>query len=246
MASSRVRYTKNTPESRPTQSQDTGIVLPILPSAPQRETEFDLPSQWSSQSQGMYSSSALPSSQPPSSPLVSEFSPATAGPDPLARLREHLRVSDDSPATGIPQSVAQLLTHWQLGADPRTYDWDATERALRPQDATDGTSQEQREKERRRKERREKRQKREDELMRAKTVTQPSFPRSSPGPMFGDVPSSSQAPSQMPSQVLHSGHVFGGPGGFGSMIPQSQVEPGRFGGRPEKKKKKGKGRISGF
>jgi RNA polymerase I-specific transcription initiation factor RRN6 len=249
LASFRVRQVNDAPDLRPAPSHDDGILLPTL----QEEPELGSASQWSSQSQ-MTAAFSMPSSQPPSSPPVSGFFSARTVADPLTRLRGHLHISDDAP-TNISPSVTQLLAHWQLGADPHVYDWDATERAVRP-DVVDDISQEQREKERKRKERREKRQKREDELMRAKTVIQPSLSRSSPGPMFGDMPSSSQVPSQLPSQMSsqmpHLGHVsggsggFGSPGGFGSMMPQSQVESGGFGGRPDKKKKKGKGRISGF
>jgi RNA polymerase I-specific transcription initiation factor RRN6 len=158
--------------------------------------------------------------------------------------------------TIIPPNVSKLLSHWQPGIDPSTYDWEATERVLQTE-TPDETSQELREKERKKKERREKRQRREDELLRAKSQTssqsifaQPAFPRSSPGPMFGGMASSSQAPipmsSQQPSQSQSQGGVSGGFGGVYSVVPQSQVEPGRFGGRPDKKKKKGKSRVSGF
>ena len=142
-------------------------------------------------------------------------------------------------------NVIQVATHWQLGADPRTYDWTATERALQPEDL-DEESQQQREKERKRKQRREKRQQREDELMKAKAFNQPTlFPRSSPGPILGGMDSSSQMPTQMSSQVPVSENGFRGPGGRDILGPQSQVEPGKFGGRLDKKKKK-KGRVSGF
>jgi RNA polymerase I-specific transcription initiation factor RRN6 len=50
----------------------------------------------------------------------------------------------------------------------------------------------------------------------------------------------------MSSQVQGHGSPFVGFGGGINMMPQSQVEPGRFGGRPDKKKKKGKSRVSGF
>jgi RNA polymerase I-specific transcription initiation factor RRN6 len=245
LASSRMSNANDSSHLQSVPNQQNGVALPALPSAPQDETGLPPTSQWSSQLPVMPSASVLPSSQPPSSPFISEFSASNAALDPLARLRKHLSVRDDAD-TVIPKNIAQFLSHWQLGVNPRDYDWEATERAARPPDAGDETSQAEREKERRRKERREKRQRREDELMRAKTVTQPSFPRSSPGPTLGDVPSSSQVASQMPSQAPHPSHVFGGHGGFGSMVPLSQVEPGRFGGRPDKKKKKGKGRISGF
>lgn len=104
----------------------------------------------------------------------------------------------------------------------------------------DEASQKERKKERKRRERREKRQQREDELMRPAAVSQPiTFSRSSPGPMLGGMGGS----SQMPSHSQGESQLSTQNGGF--MIPQSQVEQGRFGGRPEKKKRK-KGRISGF
>lgn len=226
------------------------LSLPILPSKPAELLPSTLPT-------------PPQSSVPPSSPLFPETRPSPAT-DPLSRLRQYLSINDDTPTTptALPPSVSELLSHWQPGSDPSMYDWEATERALRP-DTLDEEDQELRERERKRRERREKRQKREDELIRAKSQTssqpiyaQPLLPRSSPGPSFGgmaassqvSVPTSSQMPSHIHSQGINLGG-FGGFGGFGganSMVPQSQVAPGRFGGRPDKKKKKGKSRVSGF
>lgn len=231
-------------EDQPVVGSDASMSLPILPSKSADVLSPSLPT-------------PPQSSVPPSSPLVSEYlQPPTS--DPLSRLRKYLAVDDGSSmtTTTLPPSVSELLSHWQPGTDPSTYDWEATENTLRP-DAPDDESQELREKERKRKERREKRQRREDELMRAKSqiasqsaFLQPAIPRSSPGPTFGGMAASSQAhvptSSQTTSQVQHQGVSFGGFGGVHGMVPQSQVEPGRFGGRPDKKKKKGKSRVSGF
>lgn len=234
-------------EEQPATSSSDPVSLPVLSSKPMDSLPSSLPT-------------PPQSSVPPSSPLFPEAArPRTS--DPLSRLRKHLTINDDSALTPtvLPPSVTELLSHWQPGTDPSTYNWEATERAIRP-DAPDEESQELRERERKKKERRDKRQRRQDELLRAKTQTstqpmfsQPVFPRSSPGPMLGGMAASSQVPvptsSQMPNQVLSLGGGFGGFGGFGganSMMPQSQVEPGRFGGRPDKKKKKGKSRVSGF
>jgi RNA polymerase I-specific transcription initiation factor RRN6 len=227
-------------------SQDSGVVLPILPSKP-REGTFDNPSSWSfSQPLPTPPYSSIPSSSfPTSSPPAPTSAPATPS-DPLARLGRHLRRREapHDPAN-LVQNVVQLLGHWQPGADPHTYDWSAIERALQPEDL-DEESQQQREKERKKKERREKRQQRENELMRAKAFSQPTlYPRSSPGPMLGGMESSSQMPTQKSSQVPVSEGGFKGPGGRDILGPQSQVEPGKFGGRLDKKKKK-KGRVSGF
>lgn len=226
------------------------VSLPILPSKPAEVLPSTLPT-------------PPQSSVPPSSPLFPATGTLPAA-DPLSRLRRYLSINNDTPTTPktLPPSVSELLSHWHPGSDPGKYDWEATERALRPE-TLDAEDQETRERARKRREKREKRQKREDELIRAKSqtssqamFTQPMVPRSSPGPSFGGMaassqapfPTSSQGPSHVYSQRVNSG-AFGGFGGFAganSMLPQSQVEPGRFGGRPDKKKKKGKNRVSGF
>ncbi|KAJ4334324.1 hypothetical protein N0V87_006976 [Didymella glomerata] len=248
-------------------SQDTGVSPPIAAQSVLHVPGIEQPSitnlydtileDWIAP---LPTETPVPSSVPPSSPLFPEpLKPSTG--DLLSRLRKHLKVEDDPSRTQIvlPPSVSELLSHWQPGTDPSTYDWEATERAIRP-DADDEETQKQREEERKKKERRERRQRREDERLRAKiqassqsAFTQPAFPRSSPGPSFGGMAASSQVPvptsSQIPSHVHSQGAAFGGFGGFGgmnSMVPQSQVEPGKFGGRPDKKKKKGKSRVSGF
>ncbi|KAF3003442.1 hypothetical protein E8E13_002218 [Curvularia kusanoi] len=220
------------------------VSLPILPSKPADVLPSTLPT-------------PPQSSVPPSSPLFPELR-LLPSIDPLSRLRKYLTIDENAPMTPnvLAPSVSDLLSHWQPGADPSSYDWEATERALQPE-AADEESQELLERERKRKEKREKRQRRENELLRAKTHTsglpmysQPAFPRSSPGPTFGGMAASSQVPipasSQLSSQVHSHGGFAGGFGGMTSMLPQSQVEPGKFGGRPDKKKKKGKSRVSGF
>ncbi|CAO2654746.1 Nn.00g114790.m01.CDS01 [Neocucurbitaria sp. VM-36] len=223
--------------------QESSISLPVLPSKPMEGNNTNTPHWQSSQPLPTPPHSSIPSSfQPGSSPPPSPFEPLTAS-GPLIRLSKHLKITDSSlTPTIIPSSVTELLTHWQPGTDPRMYDWDATERALRPEDL-DAPAQEQREKARKKKERKERKQQREDELMKARAGSQPMvFSRSSPGPTFG---SSSQVPIQSSSQVPLSISGFKGPGGLDILAPMSQVEPGRFGGRPDKKKKK-KGRVSGF
>jgi RNA polymerase I-specific transcription initiation factor RRN6 len=224
-------------------SQDSGVALPILPSKP-REGTFDTPSPWSfSQQLPTPPYSSIPSSSFPASLPPAPTYAAPAPPNPISRLSKHFRLRE-TPVTLVP-NVAQVLAHFEHGAHPHTYDWTATERALQSEDL-DEESQQQREKERKRKQRKEKRQQRQDELMRAKAFSRPAvFPRSSPGPMLGGMGSSSQMPTQMSSQVPLSESGFRGPGGRDILGPQSQVEPGKFGGRLDKKKKK-KGRVSGF
>ena len=213
-------------------SQEFVATLPVLPS--QAAALHSSSQLFSSQTLPTPPPSSLPGSSPPITPSTSSI-PS----DPLTRLGMHLRRQEPPQPLNIANSISQLRAHWQTGADPRTYDWVTTERNLQPE-AIDEASQQQRKKERKRRERREKRQQREDERVRSVAMGEPiSFPRSSPGPMLGGMGSSSQVLSHVQNQSqlpIQSG---------GFMIPQSQTERGRFGGRLEKKKKK-KGRISGF
>ncbi|KAH7398253.1 RNA polymerase I-specific transcription initiation factor RRN6-like protein [Pyrenochaeta sp. MPI-SDFR-AT-0127] len=248
LSSSRIWYHGShepLPEWHRVSIQKGHVSLPVLPSKP-IDGVLVTTSQWpSSQQLPTTSQSSVPSSpQAPSPPPPTAASTAIA--DPMARLARYLQIKDSSltPAI-IPPSVNQLLAHWKPGTDPLAYEWDATERALRPEILDEGT-QEQQERERKRKERRQKRQQREDELMRAKTTSQPVvFPKSSPGPMLGGIGNSSQISSQARGPMADQETGFRGPGGLDILVPMSQVEPGRFGGRPDKKKKK-KGRVSGF
>lgn len=257
LASTRLAHKKDELLLQPGSEQENSTILPILPSKLGDGTYVDsdastVPSALLTPPQ----SSVPPSSQPPSSPSVlGHLQPHRR--DPLLRLRKYLSI-DDNPMmpTVISPTVNELLSHWKPGVDPSTYDWEATKQVLRP-DVPDEVSQELREKERRKKEKRDRRQRREDEIMRAKSQTssqpvyvQPAFPRSSPGPTVGGIAASSQVQfsetDQMPSQSQSQGIGVGGFMGGHSMVPQSQIEPGRFGGRPDRKKKKGKSRVSGF
>jgi RNA polymerase I-specific transcription initiation factor RRN6 len=146
----------------------------------------------------------------------------------------------------VPPNISNILTHWKLGADPHEYDWAATERILNEEVTSDDEAgQKDKERLKRKAERLLKRQKRELERERKQAESQPLFGRdiggmrSSPGPALATgIGLSSQTQSQSQSQSQ----------GFGTFdAVQSQLEPGRHGGRPVKKKKvRGKGRISGF
>jgi RNA polymerase I-specific transcription initiation factor RRN6 len=136
--------------------------------------------------------------------------------------------------------------HWVPAADPTTYDWAATTRAVDEEfgitQESEDLSQKEREKLKRKAERLLKRQKRELNLERRNAESQPVLAlRSSPPPIVGLGMSSQTQPARQ-SQADSQGFP---PFGFG--VVQSQVELGRHGGRPAiKKKKKAKGRISGF
>ncbi|KAL1591429.1 hypothetical protein SLS60_012042 [Paraconiothyrium brasiliense] len=154
--------------------------------------------------------------------------------NPLTRLSKNLHITTITPLEVHP-SINQVLSHWQLGDDPSSYDWEASERAFAEEIELmqeEGT-QKRRERARRKKERQAKRQKKEDQLFTGrvesgKVESQPQLLRSSPGPASPAIDSQIPAPSQ------HQ-----------PFLVQSQVEPGRHGGRPMRKKKV-KTRMSGF
>lgn len=255
LASARVRerHIKG-PETVP-DVQEGSQSLPILSSQPIESSQVGTFTQFSSQALTTPPLLVLQaSSQPTSSQLVSRL-PISVSPNavtnPLERLGKHLRFRDDSvEEVPIKPNVNQLLAHWQLGSDPHAYNWEATEHVVYD-DNLDEASQEQKEKERRRKARRERKQQRENELMRSQpssqtfTISKPvPVPRSSPGPIFDPMASSSQVPVRTYSQVPLPGTFSGESGVADAFVAQSQVEPGRFGGRPDKKKKKK--RVGGF
>ncbi|KAF2645875.1 hypothetical protein P280DRAFT_442819 [Massarina eburnea CBS 473.64] len=227
LATTRVRYHDEAlpaNDAHPVPSQDSGIAFPNISSQPifsqagSSQLQFTMP---------VIEEAPLPS------PTISQ-----SVSDPLSRLSKHLRIEKPLPPS-LPPGISQVLTHWQLGTDPSTYSWEATESAYQDElESQDEASQARRKKAQRKKERQEKRQKREDELFKHRTESQPDMPRSSPGPTLGmgGMGSSSQIPSQSQSQS------WGLP--FPGMVMQSQAEPGKHGSRPKAVKKKKNRKIS--
>lgn len=242
LASTRIRMQDTQALDQPYQlrpSQDSGVSLPILPSRP-------APGSPARPSQVLFRQSSLPTlSQLQSSPLPPFSTPSTPM-NPLDHLRTHLNIREEGTVgpTNLSSSVNQVLAHWQPGTDPNAYDWALTEQARYSKNLED-LSQKNTEKARKKKERRAKKQMREDDLMRSQPSSQPfvfrqpaAVIRSSPGPALA---SSSQVPSQPSTQPRFQDTGFQSQAG---VQPQSQIEPGRFGGRLDKKKKKK--RVGGF
>lgn len=226
-----------------------------------------IPGPWekSSQSAPLFSSQpTLFSSQP--NPFSSQREQSTqpsalpTHPNPITRLSQYLQISKLPPKPS--PNISQILMHWTPGADPSSYDWEATTRAIDEELGRDLDEEEiqqnnrEKDKLRRKAERLAKRQKRELEIEKRKVESQP-LPllfgrermglRSSPVPAMGGMGSSqvgmggsSQMGMGSQSQSQSQGFV----GGFGGV--QSQVEPGRHGARAVEKKKKKKKRVGGF
>lgn len=211
-----------------------------------------------------FPSDALRSSPPPSTPTPAPRI-LSAIYDPLARLRRHLDIS--TPAPTVPANISQILMHWTHASDPSIYDYAATTAAI---DTTLGIlpseeaslTQKERGRAKRRAERLAKRQKREseiamrDRLAESQSVSLAVSTRSSPTPATAGRSARGVGESQpvklerdierereMRTSPVNSSQAFT------PARVQSQVEPGRHGGRlfgtPATKKKK-KARVSGF
>lgn len=241
LASSRIRVTEPPPpaeaiESQAGTSQDWTMSLPVHPGKG-RAQNFSIPSSSIPSSSIPYLPSSpprphttLPTPEPtPSLASGTTFTSSFSSPNaqthnPIARLTKHLTITN--PPITTPPSVNQVLLHWQLGADPNTYDWEATTRSVHESlHIDDEASATRRAKLQRKAERHLKRQRRETAIMQRKVESQPVIVRetglrSSPGPRTAGFGGSSQTQSQSQSQ------------GFGlGFVVASQVERGTHGGR---------------
>lgn len=217
LASTRIRKANDRGKA---QFRDLGTILDLA-------IDHSSPPHSSSQADAHYLSSQPCDPISLDTPRVS----STASSSPLARLSKHLHMNDTP--LEIPPSIKQVISHWQLQTDPSAYNWEATEQAFAEDlELEQEGMPKKRERARRKKERQAKRQRRENELFTGridpgKIESQPQLLRSSPGPA---VPAASSQPAPQQSQMF---------------VVQSQVEPGKHGGRPSKKKKV-KSRMSGF
>lgn len=155
----------------------------------------------------------------------SSVSSLTASEDPASL---HIRAfAPIEPQPALPTEFRNHLNHWGPGDNPTNYDWVAAQQALASDDEDEaGEHAKQRE-------RAEKRQKR----RREPTIG----PSSQPQPK--------RLGSSQPQQI--QGDTLGSSQATPAVATASQIEPGRFGGRPEKtekkkKKKKAFGALPGF
>ena len=153
------------------------------------------------------------------SPQQSEPASSLVESEDIASLRLKALASL-KPQPALPTKMSNLLNQWDLGADPAVYDWEAAQQAFNVGEESEDETQT---KQRRRAQKRQIRQR------------------------FDTTASSSQPlPKKVASSQPHSAHE---PQGSSQqrqdMAIQSQVEPGRFGGRPNKVKGQ-KPRKKGF
>ena len=116
------------------------------------------------------------------------------------------------PQPALPTKMSNLLKQWDLGADPAAYDWEAAQQAFNIEEESEdeaGTKQRQRVEKRRMQQR-----------------TDMTIPSSQPPPkkVGGSQPQSAHETKGSSQQTQ-------------DMVVQSQVEPGRFGGRSDQAKR---------
>lgn len=193
-----------------------------------------------SSSQYLDSSSQLYSQQsalPTPSPSVTTGSsyPSTLASPTIARLSRYTNFSKPAPSA-LPRSLNNMLSHWTPGSDPETYDWLSTSRRIsrRTEDEIDEQAMTEKERVRmqRRAEKHLRRQRREAAASQAAQMASSQAP---------EIAISASQPQQMPMKI--EGQPAGvarssQSQGLGAMPSASQVVPGRFGGRPPKKKRK--------
>jgi RNA polymerase I-specific transcription initiation factor RRN6 len=182
------------------------------------------------------SSQVLPTPDP--TPTVASStayaSASTIGSEPMGGISTYLRI--EKPPAYVPDSVIQIISRWRLGSDPITYSWEITQEELEEADTEDELSQAKKDKLRRRADRLLRKQRRGAELVHEaeshSSFSRPGF-RSSPPRAVDMGHSQVYAPGQAQSSQINSSLP----------MVQSQVEPGKHGGRPLKKKPK---RVGGF
>ena len=221
-------------------------VQPLGQSEPEfqpSQESFDLPlragpasSQYTApSSQAASQSSVLPTPSPTGTPSTTTGSshPSTFVAPEIARLSRYTTFSKLAPSA-LPRSLNNVLKHWTVGADPVEYDWRASSRRVAERE-DDEVDEQMTEKERarvqRRAERHIKRQRREVAASQAAQLASSQALQIMSASQPQQVVKTESQPGAGNSQTQSQSQGLGA-------APASQVVPGRFGGRPPKKKRK--------
>ena len=163
---------------------------------------------------------------PPEAQLISESSQSRRKDESASSLADSEDIASLrlkalarlKPQPALPTRMLNLLNEWEVGTDPATYDWEAAQQAFNVEEASEDEARKQRQQIK-------KRQKRQRH-----DITMPSS-QPPPKEVGGSQPQSAQE-TQGSSQQTQA------------MVIQSQVEPGRYGGRLGQAK--GSKRTRGF
>ncbi|GAB7361078.1 hypothetical protein MBLNU230_g1116t1 [Neophaeotheca triangularis] len=182
------------------------------------------------------SQTALPTPSPTATPSVTTASyPASIVAPEVSRLSRYTTFNGPTPPA-LPKALNRVLAHWPPGTDPANYDWLSTYRRLeQPSESVDeDMTEKERARLQRRAERHIRRQRREAKVSEQQHIASSQAPRVAPSQSQG----LSQKPPPMmgsqPAAVLASSQSVGA----GQIPAASQVERGKFGGKPPKKKRK--------
>ena len=164
---------------------------------------------------------------PPQAQLISESSQSRRKDESASSLADSEDIASLrlkalarlKPQPALPTRMSNLLNQWEVGTDPATYDWEAAQQAFNVEEASEDEA---RTKQRQQIKKRQKRQRHD--------ITMPSS-QPPPKEVGGSQPQSAQETQDSSQQTQ-------------AMVIQSQVEPGRYGGRPGQAK--GPKRTRGF
>lgn len=189
---------------------------------------------YDSSSQVQYSQrSILPTPSPSATPSITTASSGTSVFAPeVSRLARITSFSKPAPSA-LPRSLRNVLAHWPPDEDPDNYDWVKTSRRIRHADEAfedeAGMTEKERLRLQRRAERHIRRQRKEAAASQAAQIASSQAPEIaiSASQPRGDKVESQPVGLAASSQIQDRG------------VPSaSQMVPGRFGGRPAKKKRK--------
>ncbi|KAK5132644.1 hypothetical protein LTR08_008766 [Meristemomyces frigidus] len=229
---------ENVDQQPPLESQESQRQtweLPVRNDMPSSSQIPPHPSQYVDFSSQLHSSqSALPtpSNSATNSLATGSSHPSTLAPASITRLSKYTTFSKPT-TSALPRALRSVLSHWTPGEDPAAYDWLSSSRreTRRAEDEVD--EQTMTEKERARMQRRAEKHLRRQRKEAA--VSQAAQFASSQALEIAVSASQSQIKNEsQPTGVVASSQSFG----LGGMPSASQVVPGRFGGRPPKKKRK--------
>jgi RNA polymerase I-specific transcription initiation factor RRN6 len=197
--------------------------------------------------------SSLPTPSPTATPSLTTVTSLSSHPSTLvspefARLQRYTTFSPDkSTPAPLPKGLTNTLAHWSLGGNPDKYDWLAVQREQekRAEEEDEDLTPKERARLKKRAEKLLLKQRREAEKASAMNLANSQVPGivSASQPAFMTTPSRSEAPNvplsaraaTQGSQMLASSQAP--PNMF-----TSQIQPGKFGGKPAKKKR----RVVGF
>jgi RNA polymerase I-specific transcription initiation factor RRN6 len=197
--------------------------------------------------------SSLPTPSPTATPSMTTVTSLSSHPSTLvssefARLQRYTTFSSEkSTPAPLPKGLTNTLAHWSLGSNPDKYDWLAVQREQekRAEEEDEDLTPKERARLKRRAEKLLLKQRREAQKASAMDLANSQVPGivSASQPAFMNTPSRAEAPS-----VPHSARAAsqGTQLLASSQAPPnmftSQIQPGKFGGKPAKKKR----RVVGF